>query len=209
MVIRRYLDVTKTVYESENLVPHKDQLDKVQMVTFRLADSLPLEKTAQLRSEIEAFKEKHPKPWTPQVTDLYHRMVGDKSEYWLQQGFGSCIMADSEIRKIVEDAIMFFNEDRYYMHAYVIMPNHVHLLLTNFIDMESIMKSMKQYAAGIINQRLHKRGKVWMRSYFDRFVRSEATYGYYWKYIKNNPLGLRQGTYTLWMDPESTPDPEA
>jgi hypothetical protein len=53
-----------------------------------------------------------------------------------------------EIAKIVADAIEYRCDMRHYeLHAYVIMPNHVHLLITPLVSVSTITQSPKRYTA--------------------------------------------------------------
>ncbi|MCM1142538.1 MAG: transposase [Muribaculum sp.] len=207
MFRRSYLNESDPVKNTFNLIPHKDQLGKVQFVTFRLGDSLPQEKTSEIANATKLFKTKYPKPWDKPTHELYANLIGNKAEYWLDQGYGSCIMSHVGIRKIVADSLLFFNTERYYLHSFVLMPNHVHLLLSNFIDLDIIIKSIKQFSSRKIKNEYGIKAAIWMKSYFDRYVRTESSYAYYWNYIKSNPSRLLADRYTLWMDPDSLPEP--
>ena len=121
---------------------------------------------------------------------------------WLDQGCGECLLKHEDVRQIVVDALLFYNEKRYILHHFVIMPNHVHLLLSPIGDDEvtKSMGSIKQYTANAINRLMGRKGDVWQRNVFDRMVRNVQEYDRYVRYIQQNPAHLPPNQYSLWTD---------
>ena len=72
---------------------------------------------------------------------------------------------------------------------YVIMPNHVHLLLVleSTDDPERIptISRIVQQLKGVITKRLGK--NIWQIHFHDHVIRSEQDYREIWQYIDNNP----------------------
>ncbi len=89
-------------------------------------------------------------------------------EHYLDQGYGSTILKDRRIAKLVRDTILKWNGERYRLIAWVIMPNHIHLLLQNLADhkMSDIMHSVKSFTAHEANKILGRKGKFWTKEYF-------------------------------------------
>ena len=83
--------------------------------------------------------------------------------------------------------------------AHVVMPNHVHLLLSPIGDDEVVKSigSVKQFSANAINKRLGRRGNVWQRNVFDRLVRDIQGFEACVNYINQNPCNLRPDQYTI------------
>jgi REP element-mobilizing transposase RayT len=103
-------------------------------------------------------------------------------------------------RSIALRHVLFENGRRIELHAAVIMPNHVHLLLTAWenehaepYSLAEIMKGIKGTSAYKINRLLERRGQLWQDESFDRIMRSQE---FEWKfnYICANPVdaGLRK-----------------
>jgi REP element-mobilizing transposase RayT len=70
------------------------------------------------------------------------------------------------------------------------MPNHVHVL-TAFrqgFRLADVVRDWKCFSAHRINRILGRRGPVWQRDYFDRFIRDEAHFERVRFYIENNPV---------------------
>jgi putative transposase len=100
-----------------------------------------------------------------------------------------------ELRELVLRAVCHFNDQRYVLWAAVVMPDHVHVLLTplerrvgRWWSLSSIMHSLKAYTAKQVNARLQRSGIVWMQESFDRIVRNDDELIEKWQYIRNNPV---------------------
>ena len=100
----------------------------------------------------------------------------------------------SDTGKIVEQCIL--NISKHYpmisVDHYVVMPNHVHLLLRIDTDPEgrliiaptisTVVRLMKRAATRQIG------GPIWQRGFHDHIIRGEQDYLKIWEYIENNPV---------------------
>ncbi len=70
------------------------------------------------------------------------------------------------------------------------MPTHVHVLVEFLSEasLASIVQSWKSASAHAINKREQRKGALWRREYFDRFMRSEQQFAATLAYIENNPV---------------------
>ncbi|MCK9155413.1 MAG: transposase [Paludibacteraceae bacterium] len=182
-------------------LPHWHQDKKLQFVTFRLADSLPQSKLEDFIQQKKDFLRFHPQPWDDETAILYYKKYGSNLEKWLDAGMGSCALKEPEIREIVNNAFYFFNEKKYILHSFVIMPNHVHVLveLLGENKINEILHSWKSFTANQINKKTGRSDKFWMRESFDRIIRDESHYKKVVSYITNNPRNLDANSYTLMM----------
>lgn len=175
-------------------LPHWQQGEAMQFVTFRLADSLPLSKRRQWKEELAAWKIHHPEPWTPEIQREYHQRFTWKLEAWLDQGFGSCLLKNPQNRHFLEQTLMFDQGKRVIHHTWIIMPNHVHLLFTPLAPLDKLMQSWKGISARRIGS-----GSIWQRNYRDTLIRDAIHFANAVRYIRRNPAKLREGTFTLWQ----------
>lgn len=91
------------------------------------------------------------------------------------------------------------------INHYVVMPNHVHILLTVRRDGQSpsptpalgnIIGAFKSITTKKINQTEGTPGrKFWQRSYYDHIVRHDADYLRIWQYIDENPARWAEDEY--------------
>jgi REP element-mobilizing transposase RayT len=169
-------------------LPHFDQRAVVQVVTFRLADSL----SHHLLEQLSAHGSDGP--------SRFRSIDG-----WIDRGAGAALLRHPQYAAIVEDALKFFDGKRYRLLAWVIMPNHVHVMIEQIDRLGAILHSWKSFTANRINALRGVRGKVWAREYYDRFIRDAAHFENAVAYIRNNPVkaGLVQNAEDWpWLGPK-------
>ena len=117
-------------------------------------------------------------------------------------------------RDLVLGHAMREHGNRVHLHAAVVMPDHVHLLLLPLrgpdgwpFPLVTILQCMKGATAHRINKLLHRFGPVWEEESFDHVLRSDESLGEKCEYIRQNPVkrGLvrRPEDYRwLWLNPE-------
>jgi putative DNA methylase len=165
-------------WHSRGYIPHWERGDVVQSITFRLADSLPSEVLGRWADELATLaKEK---------ATVRRRA---RIEAALDRGHGEALLRGG-VAELVEDAFLHFDADRYRLHAWVIMPNHVHVLITpaRSETLSAIVHSWKSFTAKKANAVLMRSGVFWSREYFDRAIRDEAHYANALAYMAMNPV---------------------
>ncbi len=161
-------------WHGSGYLPHRDESGLVQFVTFRLADAFP----EKLRSEWEALL---------RIEDERKRRI--ELEAYLDKGRGECCLYRPEIAKIVEDSFRFRHGSDYELRAWVIMPNHVHLLFKVLgVPMSQLVDAWKGFTAKQANKALNRRGRFWQEGYWDTFMRDNAHEQRTRKYIEANPV---------------------
>ncbi len=166
-------------WHSRGYLPHFEAGSIPQSVTFRLADSLPQERLDEWKKELACL------PPDEAAAERRKRI-----ETYLDKGFGKARLRDARIAELVEDALLYFDGVRYRLHAWVIMPNHVHALFTPEPDftLSDILHSWKSFTAKAANRILGISGDFWQEEYFDRFIRNEEHYWAAVRYIELNPV---------------------
>lgn len=167
----------------------------MQFVTFRLGDSLPKSLLKDWLRERAEWLMKHPQPWTEETRLEYHSIFSKQIERWLDQGMGSCLFADPNARMVLADCLTKFEGERVCHQAWVIMPNHVHLLFSPLVPMEKLIQAWKSHSARVLG-----RGSIWQRDYFDTMIRDADHFANVLRYIRRNPVKarLKEGDFTLW-----------
>ena len=188
-----FLDGSEEIHRHGGKLPHWQQGEVMQFVTFRLGDAMPAAKLRQWKEERGIWLSHHPQPWTPEQEKEYHCRFTRKLESWLDEGAGSCIFSDPANRIALEEVLMCFQGERVEHHSWVIMPNHVHLLFTPLAPLEKLMQAWK----GTCARRIGK-GGIWQENYRDTMIRDSKHFANAVRYIRRNPLKLRPGTFTLW-----------
>jgi REP element-mobilizing transposase RayT len=184
---------------SSRHLPHWHQPGVTYFVTFRLADSMAPSVVGEWRNEREHWMKAHPRPWTEQTRADYYRNFHEKIESYLDKGEGECLLARPEVSAVVEEALHFFDGERYWLGDYVIMPNHVHVLVSagGADSLSKTLHSWKSFTATRINQLLGRSGAFWQDESFDHIVRNEGELQATQRYIWDNPhaAALKAGTF--------------
>ncbi len=182
-------------------LPHWHQDGCTYFVTFRLADSVPKGKLIQWQIELREWLRQHPEPRTLEQEKEYTELFAERFHRWLDDGMGECWLRQPKISAIVEEALRFFDNQRYWLGHFVVMPNHVHVLVRPLGEytLSQILHSWKSFTAKQINDAFGRGSKVWQDESFDSIVRDEAALEKFTTYIQENPVkaNLRVGEFRI------------
>ena len=185
-----YFDPSDPIANLHGNLPHWRQDGATYFVTFRLGDSIPKEKLQQWNKERAEWLAAHPEPHDAATKREYYERFPQRFQHWLDQGTGSCVLGKPELKKVVEDALSHFDGTRYRLREFVVMPNHVHMLISPLEEyrLSEILHSLKSFTANEINKRLgSKLNPVWQHESFDHIVRSAEQVERIRQYIRDNP----------------------
>ena len=173
-------------------LPHWRQDGVTYFLTWRTTDSMPKERVDAWFAEREEWLKKNPEPWDAKTEEEYYRLFPDRWEKWLDECHGECLLARPELRKIVEDTLRHDDGVKYRLKDFVVMPNHVHVLVTPLGEhtLSDAVQEWKSVSAHRINKALGRKGEFWQKEYFDHIVRSAEQLAKFRRYIQNNPLSL-------------------
>ncbi len=201
----RFFDPRSAIDHGSNRLPHWEQTDVACFVTFRLADSIPQDQLRVWAAERQGWLMRHPLPHTAEQQREHDDLFTSKLDAWLDQGIGSCAMRDRQTRQALTGPLARFDGTRYWHHAWVVMPNHVHLLFSPLAGhtLASILRSWKGVSARHANRHLTRTGDFWMKDYFDRLIREAAHFWRCARYIRRNPAKahLPPSDYTHYESP--------
>jgi carbamoylphosphate synthase large subunit/REP element-mobilizing transposase RayT len=198
------MDPHGEIRKTRRNLPHWEQEAVTYFVTFRLADAVPQNILRQWKEELETWRNFHPESWDARTKYEYQKRFQDGREHWLDQGHGECILKNSDLAEIVVNALRHFDHERYILDAFVVMPNHVHVLvrLAEGQRVADVLHSWKSFSAKVINHHLGRSGRVWQEESYDRIVRDSKELAQYRDYIRRNPetARLRKGEFVLHAD---------
>ncbi len=168
-------------WHSRGYLSHYDGDEVYQFITFRLYDSVPKELIINWQDELGITDD------NKKDTDEYIKLHTKIAKY-LDKGHGSCFLNNKTVKKIVEDALMFHHKERYDLIEWIVMPNHVHVLIkvNPNHSLSKIIHSWKSYTANKANKILGRKGKFWMNDYYDRYIRNDKHFQATIEYIRNN-----------------------
>ena len=166
-------------WEEGTNLPHWNGRYIPHSVTFRLHDSVPDDVIATWKRDLQNSDN------SQEQKKLYKRI-----ERYSDEGYGECWLREDRIAQCVDDSLLHFDGDRYELHAWVIMPNHVHVLVTVVGDrkLSDVVHSWKSYTAQEANRMLGRSGTFWMSDYHDRYIRNHEHFQNAVKYIEWDPV---------------------
>src|SRR5262249_1547529 len=103
---------------------------------------------------------------------------------------GSCALRDPVIAEMVQSTLLYFDTERYCLHAWTVMPNHVHVVVTPLAPHTPgrILHTWKSFTAKQANGMLNRAGAFWETESFDHAIRSADGFERFVHYIEQNAV---------------------
>jgi REP element-mobilizing transposase RayT len=181
---------------SRGYLPHIKREGAIYFVTFRLADSLPKEALLRFEREKAARLERlyAAKSAGLSQADSEETIARDfqrQIERYLDRGAGACRLRRADIAEVAATALRHFDGERYVLHEWAVMPNHVHALVWPMANhlLSDILKSWKQFTSRRAKRLLGLGDEpFWQPESYDHWVRSDAERSRIAGYIRRNPV---------------------
>ena len=154
-------------------LPHDYETDQPVFLTWRLHDSLPCHR---------AF---------PAATVHSGQAFAARDRLLYEARSGPFCLRQPDIDDMVVEAIQYNTAilEHYVLHAFVVMPNHVHLLATPALPLPKLTKSLKGITSKRANTILAMTGnRFWQEESYDHVVRNEREFEKIRSYIEENPV---------------------
>jgi REP element-mobilizing transposase RayT len=181
-------------YHSRGRLPHIKVAGAAYFVTFRLADSLPSETVARLKERRDDLL-RRVQQGIPDVHDRVRRELfawyASEVDSVLDRHTGAAWLRDRRVAELVDRAVRFFQGDRYALHAWCVMPNHVHAVVQPLGPhaLDSILHSWKSFTGHAANKLLGRAGTAfWQHESFDHWIRDGEDLSHCCHYTENNPV---------------------
>jgi REP element-mobilizing transposase RayT len=178
-------------WHTRGYLPHFDDGKKIQSITYRLADALPADVVAKLEEQA--------------LDDAKRRAA---IEHYLDAGHGSCVLREAKNAEAVLAAWRHFDGVQYWLYAWVVMPNHAHVLAEPLAgnSIGKIVAAWKSVSARMVlpgsatapdrkgsgeatgGGRAPRKRHLWQLDYWDRFIRDKRHYDAVVDYIHQNPV---------------------
>ena len=202
-----------------NNLPHFQPIGSQFFITFRLYDSLPMAVIEQLRFEHEQAVQKLLREKNEGTDELVYeqnkRHFAAFDRELDSKLLGNYYLRQPEVAKIIVDKIHKLDKKLYSLIAYSIMPNHVHLVIdtflqieqldyhteidsNNYVQLHNIMRRIKGGSAYEINQVLDRTGKFWQKESYGHYVRNQKELQNIIRYTLQNPV--KAGLVKEWQD---------
>jgi REP element-mobilizing transposase RayT len=151
------------------------------------------------------FTRRHLPHWIPEETVVFvtWRLAGSMAACSVERSFlaqderldaarsGPLWLQDSRVASVMANAILYGETARrfYELHAWVVMPNHVHAIFQPHSEMPAIMRWLKGRTARVANRILGRAGApFWKEESFDHWVRSAEELSGLVEYVEDNPV---------------------
>jgi REP element-mobilizing transposase RayT len=189
-------NVTRSGVHTRGYLPHVKREGASYFVTFRLGDSLPkevllrferekAERSRRLNQAIKAGESTNDSEES--IKQDFDRML----HRYLDRGAGACHLRRPDIGDLVAQTLRHFDEIRYVLHDWVVMPNHIHAVVwptPNYI-LSDILKSWKQFTSRSAKKVLGLGSEpFWQPESYDHWIRNDGERARISRYIRNNPV---------------------
>jgi REP element-mobilizing transposase RayT len=154
-------------------LPHLDQIAQPAFVTWRLYGSLP------------------PNRAFPPAAVSSGQAFAAMDRLLDETRTGPFYLRQQPLAEMVVEAIHYNSAGlgHYELHAFVVMPNHVHVLVTPVVALCKLTKSLKGITAKRANAMLALTGSpFWQEESYDHLVRNQREFERIRRYIEENPV---------------------
>ena len=198
-------------------LPHIQTADKPIFLTWRLAFSIPqtiMEEMARRKKEFDQKIEKLSTDYKNMQLYQFNKEQFLHYDNKLADIRFPDLLKREEIAKAVIEALEYYQNKRYILLSYCIMPNHVHTVFQlqkesngEIYSLAKITQNWKRYSAKQINNILNKEGSLWQAENYDHIIRNEKEFAFYIEYTLENPVKARlvnkwtDWKYS-WLNPE-------
>ena len=190
-------------WHERGYLPHFDAPNITQFLTFNLDDAFPVQRRAEWEVFLRppegarnSFRESGANPTdarnkfrTPATTaNSAQSEFRRRLEAWLDRGYGECWLRREDVAALVEEKLLAGHDHEYALQAWVIMPNHVHLVVDVWqTPLSRLVKKWKGATAVQANRLIGRAGHFWQEDYFDTFIRDVKHLAQAIRYVENNP----------------------
>ena len=192
-------------------LPHIHPEGYSLFITFRLADSLPIEVLKELQTQQERERKALRNPSADEIYKIEKKHFS-RYDAWLDRcEYGPRWLENKNVARIVSDKIHAMDKIRYDLYASCIMPNHGHILIEPRAVEEAkhkgksakypvtdTLRLLKGNTARACNLKLGRSGHFWHHESYDHYARDEKELEQTIKYILNNPV--KAGLVKEWKD---------
>ena len=193
-------------------LPHWTRDGATYAITFRLGDSLPrhvLESWLAERRDIVRTAQQMGRPLSEHEEKRLLELHSERVETYLDASHGACWLRQPAVAQVVADALRHFDDvarasrpqkirtsggtpvpqPRYRLHAWCVMPNHVHVVIEPLPGhtLPSILHSWKSFTAKAANRLLGRTGEFWQEEYYDHIIRDTEDHAHAMHYLLENP----------------------
>jgi len=163
------INTTEVASPKKRNLPHADLIGYYQFLTFRTHDSID-DFLTRLSSE--------------NISTSLKQYRAD--EYLDNSSKGAYLNGD--VLSYLKEFLLKQNGTLYELVSFSIMPNHLHILFKQKIEIAKTVQRIKGASSIGINKILQRKGIFWEKGYFDKAIRNEKHFDTVYNYIENNAI---------------------
>lgn len=197
-------------YMHRRSLPHWYVPGAAHFVTYRLSGTLPIQVLQMLKAKKEHLLHQKTKLGPNESKRHVHKILFAAYDEYLDQASDIDWLKDARLATMIRQNLYHHDGGKYHLHAYCIMPNHVHVLFTpspselresqseeataigesadKASPLSKIMHSLKSFTANEANKLLSREGRFWQPESYDHWVRNEDEFERIVNYIRANPV---------------------
>ncbi len=198
----------KFQYWSRNL-PHFFDVNKPIFITYRMKHDLPKQVMEDYTRRVDEYNKELDALGTKEREEM-KRIKDAKFFTWFDELLAKApdvpnLLQRDDIREVIAESFHYFDNQRYKLLAYSIMPNHIHVLILpktqengDIFPIQHIIYTWKKYTALAINRLIGKTGNFWQKEGYDHLVRDDSELANVLNYILMNPV--KAGLVQQWQE---------
>lgn len=176
-------------------------------VTLRLIDALPRSAVEAWHDEIDRSLARmgraHPDARDERAVVLKSLGIIDR---YLDAGRGVCTLRDPQMAEVIQRVLCEGNGANYRLHAWCVMPNHVHALVSPCAatDVDAVVKGWKSETTRAISRATGRPGAQWHAEVITYAVSHPLEFERIFESIVTNPTHARMGDWPYVGAPGKT-----
>lgn len=179
-------------------LPHWRAQHAIYFITYNLYDAVPahikasfVEQAAAQFANIRKMRGDVTIAERNAIDEWLKAKIGET----LDSGYGECFMSSPDVAAIVSTSLEYFDQERYELLSWSVMPNHVHVVMFPFEPVDRILHSWKSFTSKRANAVLERSGMFWQDDYYDTCIRDSTHLYNTIEYVANNPAAAGLGNW--------------
>jgi len=174
-------------------LPHWELTGALYHLVFRLHDSIPVEVYRAWQEEETSLRVRAKADMLSAEDAARLRWLShDCVDRYLDDGRGACRLRCAKVMDVVLKTLARGNEDRYFLHAVGLMPNHLHLVLqlADGQTLDGVAGGIKSTVAHLANRVEGRKGDFWQSDYYNHIIRTREEYDRQVAYVGVDNAGV-------------------
>ena len=119
-----------------------------------MKDAIPQPQLAALKRWRMRWEQENSEPRTESQWKELAQQITRRTEAWLDEGFGESVFRSPDLAQLLADALLHFQNERYTVFCFAVMPNHCHVVVkpNDGYELENVLDSWKGFIGFQVNR---------------------------------------------------------